>query len=233
MMPTPDCLLQVYAVQLDGCAAPPPAWLAHLPPAQQARAREFRHDRDRLSYVAAQCLTRLALARTLPGTAPRDLAFHTDPFGKPHLSGPGPHFNLSHTTGMAVAAISPHGPVGVDVEAVNAALATLELARSIFTPAEVTDLQAHPHFPTAFTRLWSAKEAVIKADGRGLTLNLSNIHITPHAASGDGGVWDLWQTQWDDGPVLTVASIPASPRQCHRLTAPQLTQWAENPQDKF
>ncbi|MEU5909773.1 4'-phosphopantetheinyl transferase superfamily protein [Micromonospora sp. NPDC047527] len=77
--------------------------------------------------------------------------------------------SVSRTAGIVVVAARVAGPVGVDVERVRP-LPALALARRWFPPAELAWLAGRPEAERAvdFLRLWTAKEAVGKALGRGL-----------------------------------------------------------------
>ncbi|MEU4555676.1 4'-phosphopantetheinyl transferase family protein [Micromonospora violae] len=77
--------------------------------------------------------------------------------------------SVSRTAGLVVVAARRAGAVGVDVERVRP-LPALALARRWFPPAELAWLGDRPeaHRTVDFLRLWTAKEAVGKALGRGL-----------------------------------------------------------------
>ncbi|MEV4173301.1 4'-phosphopantetheinyl transferase superfamily protein, partial [Nonomuraea sp. NPDC049709] len=84
---------------------------------------------------------------------------------------PAPDFNLSHSDAWALVAVAPEGArVGVDVERVRADLDHLALARHLYQPEEVARLlAAGPGADlTEYFRLWTAKEAFVKATGAGL-----------------------------------------------------------------
>ncbi|WP_420488800.1 4'-phosphopantetheinyl transferase family protein [Kribbella italica] len=73
----------------------------------------------------------------------------------------GLHISLTHTTGVAAVAATHAGPVGIDVE-LRRDFPVEALSRRWFAPSETTT------DPEAFLHLWTAKEAVGKAKGRGL-----------------------------------------------------------------
>ncbi|MEV6288211.1 4'-phosphopantetheinyl transferase superfamily protein [Kribbella sp. NPDC051770] len=95
------------------------------------------------------------LAASLGHPAP----LHHTATGQPTVDGL--HVSLTHTTGVAAVAATRLGPVGIDAE-LRRDLPVSAMARRWFAPAEHTD------DPETFLKLWTAKEAVGKALGRGL-----------------------------------------------------------------
>ena len=88
-----------------------------------------------------------------------------DASGRPMVDGL--EVSLSHARGLVAVAASRVGPIGVDVES-HREFEIDGMARRWFDPAEVTWLYRQPDPLDAFLRLWTAKEAVGKALGRGL-----------------------------------------------------------------
>jgi 4'-phosphopantetheinyl transferase len=174
-----DVLLWWMAV--DG----PPAetvdrWCATLDEGERTRADRFHFRADRETYIAAHALTRALLAEvdTLPAEAWR---FITTPTGRPEIA---PdldrsrlRFSLSHTRGLVACAVGVDHDLGVDVEAAQDRIANeLDLAARFFAPSEVVLLRgtAEDQRRDAFLRIWTLKEAYIKATGQGLACPLNS-----------------------------------------------------------
>ena len=120
---------------------------------------------------------RVVLARYagLPADA---LPLTLDAYGKPHLTVPNaPDFNLSHSGGVVLLVIAHAVAPGVDVEALRPRPRALQLAQRFFTVDEAAALAALPETDRqlAFYRLWTAKEAVLKALGHGLAFGLDRV----------------------------------------------------------
>ena len=83
----------------------------------------------------------------------------------------------SHSGDILLIAVGEDVDVGVDVELLKPRKRALELARRYFTADETAWLaaQAAPARDEAFVRLWCAKEAVLKAHGRGLAFGLHRL----------------------------------------------------------
>ena len=104
----------------------------------------------------------LVLAATLVGGEP---VLRHDEAGRPHVDGL--WVSVSHGHDLVAVAASAAGPVGVDVEN-RRSFEVTGLAKRWFDPAELAWMAAQPDEVEAFLRLWTAKEAVGKALGRGL-----------------------------------------------------------------
>jgi 4'-phosphopantetheinyl transferase len=112
-----------------------------------------------------------AAVRSLLGAyAGAEIAIDYDARGKAHVRGDPLHFNVSHSGGALALAISRSQPLGVDLEHERRPRRTLELAQRFFAPHEAQALQQRPDAErqTAFLRLWTCKEAMVKAEGVGI-----------------------------------------------------------------
>lgn len=134
-------------------------------------------------HNAAWALLRQTLSDAEPDRAPDTWRFVKDDQGKPSVLDAPLHISLSHTVGLVAAAVSRHGPVGIDVESAARRIKNpLALARRFFTADEcaalaaIADVEARR---THFLRLWTVKEAVVKALGTGIadTFTVFSINI--------------------------------------------------------
>ncbi|MFB7949109.1 4'-phosphopantetheinyl transferase family protein [Kitasatospora phosalacinea] len=164
--PHRDAVL-LHLVPDPGPGLPLAPLLADLSPAERLRADSCRDPETRRRYVLAHAALRRLLAERL-GTAPAELRWQYGPHGKPALPGDAPRFNLSHSGAFALIALSPVRPVGVDIQRVLPATDPTPLAARYFPPAEAHLLRTTPgpaHRAALFARLWSHKEALVKAHG--------------------------------------------------------------------
>ncbi|MEO3872002.1 4'-phosphopantetheinyl transferase superfamily protein [Nonomuraea sp. B12E4] len=139
------------------------AW-EELAPDERARALRTRDPRARARYVAARSRLRRTLASYL-GVEPGAVRLRRGRHGKPELAGDGPRFNLSHSGDVALLAVSATRDVGVDVERVRHDMDVVRLAHRFFTPGEYALVRGAERPPDAFARLWTRKEACVKALG--------------------------------------------------------------------
>lgn len=130
--------------------------------------------------VAAQALARDWLARELEVDRAR-LSLPRDAHGRPRLDTSVGGFDVSwsHSGDQLLLALGEGVSVGADLERLRPRPRALELAQRFFAAGETAWLQAQPDADraAAFVRLWCAKEAVLKAHGRGIAFGLHRFRI--------------------------------------------------------
>ena len=142
---------------------------ASLSPDELERLRRIAHAESRRLFLAGRGLLREVLSQRC-GVDARAIEFQYNAYGKPSLKTliePPLEFNVSHTRGLAVCAISPVGQLGVDVERERRIANPLQIARRFCAPAEAAALERLPaaRRVTAFLELWTLREALVKARG--------------------------------------------------------------------
>ena len=181
---------------------------------ERARGRSFVTAPLRHRFVAGRARLRSLLGEHL-GRDPRALAFAQNAFGKPRLTDhPSVHFSLSHSGDRAMLAVSDQREIGIDIERVRP-LDHLDLARRYFHPNEVAAIEgvkAPDEQLLAFFRIWTLKEAVVKAIGKGLSIPLDTFDVSIAtspptmvvAPEGAPRSWWLHQTTGDYCVALAV-----------------------------
>ncbi|WP_309232110.1 4'-phosphopantetheinyl transferase family protein [Micromonospora tarensis] len=166
--------------------------LALLDPAEVSRYGGYRVASARRHYLTGRALLRVALGRHL-GLDPAAVPLRTScpgcggPHGRPRLVLPDradealPEVSVSHSGARVVVALALGAPVGVDVQQVDERLDLAALIPSTLAPAEATALSrlGEAAGPAAFTRIWTRKEAVLKALGVGLARPLPQLEVSP------------------------------------------------------
>ncbi|MGC1549755.1 MAG: 4'-phosphopantetheinyl transferase superfamily protein [Rhodanobacter sp.] len=124
-------------------------------------------------------------------------------------------FNWSHSGDQAVLAIARGVVPGIDLEWLRARPRAIEIAERFFCTEEATALAAlePAQRDAAFLELWTAKEAVLKALGRGLAFGLQRLRFSvppaePHLLWLDGddvAQWQVHRLSFDAGHVATLA----------------------------
>lgn len=179
-----------------------------------ARARELLSDaeRERLTRVIRplaqerMVLSRAALRTILAGYLqidPRRVALTGSASAKPRLEpDPGLCFSLSHSGEVAVVAVTTRAAVGVDIEALGRHVGLGVLRRALTAP-ELARVLSRPESERdeSFLRLWTAREAYLKAIGIGLAgADAAKRNAEPPATG-----WSLQRFDPGPGTVGTVA----------------------------
>jgi len=175
--------IQVWRAYLDQTRSQVDSLHRLLSPDEKIRASRFCFRRDRDRYVAARGTLRRILGRYLD-IEPGCLEFRYGSYGKPALvlesGGDILHFNLSHSDGVAIFALSGQAELGIDLELIRADFATLEIAERFFSLGEVAALRGLPTElrVKAFFNCWTRKEAYLKARGEGLSFPLDRFQVS-------------------------------------------------------
>jgi 4'-phosphopantetheinyl transferase len=168
--------LKVWAVNLD-CAS---GDLSLLSTNERVRVGRLKRPQDRERSLEAHCAIRRLLALQL-GVDPRCLEFDATAAGKPFLARPARNleFNLSHSGRHGLIAVALDRSVGVDIEVRRPISDPLGVAFQIATPREAKLLKQLPtgQVHSAFFDLWTRKEAVLKALGRGFSIDPRELEV--------------------------------------------------------
>lgn len=149
---------------------------------EREKADRFHFAKDRNRFIVSRGILRTILGRYL-SLDPSRISFSYSPEGKPAFKGNPKkiHFNLSHSHEMALYAFAVGREVGVDVEYRRALSDAEQLARRYFTSQEIARFHSAPpdHKDEIFFAIWTAKEAFLKATGKGLSVSLNTIDVSP------------------------------------------------------
>jgi len=148
-------------------------------PAEAARAGRMRAQRRRREFLVCRGALRRILAAAL-GIDALAVPVIEGAHGKPRIESggrPTVGFNLSHSGDRFVVAIALDTEPGVDIERIRPRRNLEGLSRRFFSTAEQAEVAAAPDPLGAFYRVWTRKEAVIKADGRGVGIGLDRFDV--------------------------------------------------------
>lgn len=154
--------------------------------------------------------------------------------GKPYAPDlHGIEFNVSHSGRRALIAIARDQAIGIDIEAQGRRRSVDDIAERFFAPAESRALRALPEASrdAAFLRLWTGKEAVLKALGEGLSFGLNRVefeldehgqlgalrNVASSTAPTDGWNWQALQPLVDHHAAI---AWHGPPRHLRLLRAP-------------
>lgn len=196
----------VYYTVFDDVQIPIQEELVHALPAKMAN--------EILQYKKQSDVNRLAAGKYLLKRLLDDLGFREEVFssyeidemGKPFIKGFHP-FNITHSGRVVACAVLPQeGKIGIDVEKIR----EIEVTKfdKQFSPPEMMRILAGKDSMQTFFEFWTMKEAVMKADGRGMRIPLHSIRIKgDHATVDDSGdKWNLYPLIMDESVKAHVCS---------------------------
>jgi 4'-phosphopantetheinyl transferase len=147
---------------------------------ERDRAARFRFESDRKRYSVTRARTRMILGAYLQSD-PRELRFKYSAREKPSLANASAdiRFNVSHSGDQAIVAVANGREIGVDIEQIRRNVECEQLAERFFSAGERRFIRELPEEKKlyAFFRLWTCKEAFLKAHGTGLSRPLSSFDV--------------------------------------------------------
>lgn len=191
------------------------AWLSR---AERQRFAGISHPMRARAFATARLVLKLGLAR-LTDTAPDAWTFAAE--GAPLVQGPEPDWRVSiaHSGGWVLCAAHQGDAVGCDIEQRKPRRNLLALAEQYFSIeeqqalAEVSGEAQLDHF----YRMWTAKEAYLKALQRGIANGLTRFRLLPAQglAHCESGAWALHSAHWHDCQLsFCLPADVASPFSC-------------------
>ena len=190
-----------------------------LSPPEINRSRKFNFEKDRLAYLARHVFLRKVLACYLDIDCGQ-IHFRNNAYGKPfidinentnHIN-----FNLSKSHDHVLLAVTRNRSIGCDIEKHDKALDIRAIAGNFFSAEDIKHILESDNRHRKFFDYWSAKEAYIKAQGKGLSIPLNqftllmgmngDIEILENNASTDNsGDWRIKQLNIRHGFSTAIA----------------------------
>ena len=155
-------------------------WL--LSDEEKEKLIRFHFPQDRHRFIICHGAVRQIVSQYL-AVEPDQVIFYENQFGKPifrnELGEIAIQFNLSHSEDLAVLALTPIRNIGVDIEFIHPFTDYLKLAATYFSPEEIVyiDSLSENIKLNAFYKLWTRKEAFLKAIGKGLSFPLNDFSM--------------------------------------------------------
>lgn len=172
---------------------------------ERQRAARYRFAVHRERYVLSHGFWRVALGMCMSGAAP---AVHIEPtsLGQPRLPGSGYSTSLSHSGPWAAIAVARTSSMGVDIESYSSLERMDELAAYMCAPGEQAWLRvlSGTERRQAMLRLWTRKEAILKARGEGFSR-------PPNCLDATGSRHDPAHDQAIAGAMLRVRDLEGLP----------------------
>ena len=163
--------VQVWQMRVDEPAVE--ACAALLSEEEHARLHRMRLGMARNEFVVGRAMLRVLVGAVLEMPATQ-ISISTGDFGKPSVARI--EFSVAHSHGNILIALCRNSRVGVDIEWIDKDIETVEIAQQSFSRGEISRLEHREDEQRllAFYDIWTKKEAMVKAHGQGLTLDLES-----------------------------------------------------------
>lgn len=135
------------------------------------------------------------------------------PYNRPYL--PVGDFNISHAGNYVMCVLTKDCKVGIDIEEIKPI--NISEFTDQFTVGELKQMESAEDPTREFYRWWSRKEAIIKADGKGLSIPLKSIAFDQNntmAITGESQ-WRLHEIHVDARYCCHLATNAANPIKLH------------------
>jgi 4'-phosphopantetheinyl transferase len=145
---------------------------------EKRQISEFKRAGDRETALLSRYLQKKVLSSFLH-VRPGEIILRRNRFGRPELKFPAIKnfdFNVSHAGEFIVIAVNPRGRAGIDIEEIRPVDAALY--GDYLSDEEKDYIRSRPErAPEAFYKIWTLREAYLKARGDGLSYPLENFHF--------------------------------------------------------
>ena len=174
--------IEVFAVDLSPDAALEGYALGLLSQPERTRYRRFLVEDARRQFLLARGALRLLLSQRL-NRVPATISLASQAYGKPYaiVDGvPAPvSFNISHSGNDGLIALTGSGSVGIDLEHRRPQVDLDGVAARVFGAGEQAVLSGLTgrNKLDLFYRLWTSKEALIKARGTGFSYDPARFEV--------------------------------------------------------
>ncbi|MGP0129206.1 MAG: 4'-phosphopantetheinyl transferase family protein [cyanobacterium endosymbiont of Rhopalodia musculus] len=150
---------------------------------EKIKAQKFSFEKHKRRFIVARGTLKTILGRYLNIPAPT-IEFTYSSRGKPRLTnklgGNRLQFNLSHSNELAIYGVTCNRVIGVDLEYIRPMSEAKKLAKRFFCFQEYNhiNLLTSPDLEKTFFKLWTAKEAYLKATGEGIGGGLDQVEVS-------------------------------------------------------
>ena len=177
---------------------------------ERSKANRLKNDAVRNRFILTSGKLRNKLAE-FTGEQPQDIKLAKQTHGKPFMVEHGEIvFNLSHTANKMIIAVGYQCQLGVDIEVWKSRTDFLGLAGKCMATQEIIDWQSLPEGEKLpeFYRIWTRKEAFVKAVGRGIALGLKKCVVSREnpgsfdsvpASCGKASDWKVMDLDLEEG----------------------------------
>ncbi|PCI37819.1 MAG: peptide transporter [Thiotrichales bacterium] len=177
-----DNEIHIYTGSITQIIISPDVMICMLSKNEIQKAQQFRHQQDKLRFILARYILRTKLAQYLH-ISPISISLEYNDYGKPMLSAELAiktpiYFNISHSRDLVMVGFSQN-TIGVDIEHIGPVDANL-MNDLVLNPDELSYINSLPdnqQQSQEFYKIWTIKEAYMKAIGTGLSMPADKVNI--------------------------------------------------------
>ncbi len=202
--------LKLYKIELSRFQESVSGLTEFLSPIEKNRADRYHFSNDKNRFIVCRTVLKFLLAEQM-GLDVNEIVLDTYSNNKPCLpSRPSVFFNVTHAGDYALIAIA-NEPVGVDIEYVNKDFDHNEILSNIFKKSEINEIFNSNDKQRTFYKLWTRKEAIVKATGKGIddhfqeTVSLDGYHYMRPELSGNIEVLQVFSFELNEDYIGAVA----------------------------
>lgn len=167
--------VDIWRIQVSGITNFSPL-TGLLNPHEITRSTSYHHEKDQNRFILSRASLRILMAK-YTNIDPHMVEFGYDHNKKPLLivnNGTAIHYNTTHSGDWILIAVS-NAPVGIDIEYINENFVYEDVMPACFSEAEVNVIDDAPDPRSCFYGLWTKKEALVKATGKGVDNELEYV----------------------------------------------------------
>ncbi len=180
-----------------------------LPPLLQKAILAYQKPTDKLLRLYGKLLLKETIYRFgLQDTINMDM-LNMDEDGKPNFNN---HlfFNQAYSIDISILAACRHSSIGIDVEKLHEI--DIQLYEAYFTKIEWDTISASDSIINTFFDFWTRKEAVLKAAGKGLVIDMQNVEVVSNRVLLDGNIFFIQKVDLPSEYICHIASlVPDNP----------------------
>lgn len=162
--------VQIWIGHLDLPVERIEAFNSILSDEERERAKRFHFEKHKVRYIASHGFLRKTLSKYI-NIEPTQIKFTQTSKGKPMFDKTFLYnisFNLSHSDNKALIAVTSKDSIGVDIEFIRPMEDLDQLAKRFFSENEYKFINSFSKKEDIFFRIWTLKEAFMKATGEGI-----------------------------------------------------------------
>ena len=148
-------------------------YFLELPKEMRQKISKYRFREDRYRTIAGKIM----LLKYLKKSTKFNLSdVNTTKYNKPYIENCDINFNISHSGRYTIAVFSNSNQIGVDIEDMTNEI-DLDDFRGVLLEDEFNQIQNSKNRLEKFYTIWTIKEAILKAEGRGLIDDMKEVII--------------------------------------------------------